>query len=52
MAGADIYQFTADNFEIHVRAFVQLADDFQKALGLSDAEIGNFAAEALPAETQ
>jgi hypothetical protein len=35
-----------------VRAFVQLADDFQKALGLSDTEIGNFAAEAIPEETQ
>ena len=49
---ANGYCFTADNFEVHVRAFVQLAHDFQKALGLSDAEIGNFAAEAIKEENQ
>jgi hypothetical protein len=47
---ADSYRFTADKFEAHVRGFVQLAADFRQALGVSDAEIGNFAAEAVTEE--
>jgi hypothetical protein len=46
------YGFTADDFESHVQSFVQLAADFQNALGLSFAEIGDFAAEAITEEVQ
>jgi hypothetical protein len=46
------YRFTADDFVAHVRDFVQLATDFEKALGISTAELGDFASEAITEEKQ
>jgi hypothetical protein len=42
------YTFTADQFDTHVHEFVQLARDFERALSLSDREVAEFAAAALP----
>jgi hypothetical protein len=45
---ADGYQFTADQFVTHVKNFVQLADDFEKALAIPLDELKRFAKAALP----
>ena len=42
------YQFEAENFLTHVRWFVQLADDFEKTLGLDHKQVADFAAYAVP----
>jgi hypothetical protein len=44
------YNFTPDGFGRHVQDFVQLAHDFEKALGLSHSEIAEFAAAAVREE--
>jgi hypothetical protein len=45
---ADIYKFEADDFCIHVKEFVQLAHDFEVALGISsNKEVGEFASFAI-----
>jgi hypothetical protein len=47
------YRFESKNFLDHVQNFVQLAHDFENALGLSAAEIGDFAAASLkPKESE
>ena len=45
---ADVYKFGADDFCTHVKEFVQLAHDFEVALGiLSSKEVGKFASFAI-----
>jgi hypothetical protein len=45
------YQITRDQFLNHVSEFAQLSLDFEKALGLSDKEVRDFGAAALPLAT-
>jgi hypothetical protein len=45
---ADGYRFTADQFVTHVKDFVQLAADFEKALNIPYEELNSFAKAALP----
>jgi hypothetical protein len=42
------YLFAREQFEKHVSEFVQLSLDFERALGLSDKEVRDFGAAALP----
>ena len=42
------YRFKADDFVTHIKNFVQLADDFEKALNISHDELEVFAKAALP----
>jgi hypothetical protein len=42
------YRFEADKFVDHVKGFTQEAEDFEKALGITVKELGDFAAAALP----
>jgi hypothetical protein len=42
------YSFKADDFCVHVKAFVQLATDFEKALAIPHDELEQFARAALP----
>jgi hypothetical protein len=46
------YQIFRKDFFDHVQNFVQLALDFQQAVGLSHKEVAEFAAMALPLTTQ
>ena len=46
------YRFAADNFFAHVQEFVQLSHDFERALGFSAKEIGDFAAAAITEEKE
>jgi hypothetical protein len=45
------YKFMAEGFVQHVKDFVQLAHDFEKALGFSHKDIGDFAAAAVKEES-
>jgi hypothetical protein len=44
-----VYKFDPDGFVTHVKKFVQLASDFEKALGLSPEILGEFAGAAADA---
>jgi hypothetical protein len=46
------YRFSSDEFIEHVQSFVQLSVDFQQAIGLSDEQVAEFAAFALPLSTE
>jgi hypothetical protein len=46
------YRFKADDFVTHVKAFVQLAEDFEKALAISHDELETFAKAALPSKSE
>jgi hypothetical protein len=46
------YKLSRDDFFDHVQNFVQLAFDFQQAVGLTHKEVADFAAMALPLATQ
>jgi hypothetical protein len=45
---ANGYEISRERFFKHVGEFVQLSFDFERALGLSDKEVRDFAAAALP----
>jgi hypothetical protein len=49
---ATAYKLSRDDFFDHVQNFVQLAFDFQQAVGLTHKEVADFAAMALPLATQ
>jgi hypothetical protein len=46
------YRFKADDFCGHVKAFVQLASDFEKALAIPHDELEQFAKAALPRKSE
>jgi hypothetical protein len=45
------YTFTPKQFETHVQDFLRLALEFEKALGFSHKEVGNFAAAGIPLDS-
>jgi hypothetical protein len=42
------YKATPEQFLVHVQNFIQLSQAFEQATGLSDEEVRNFAAAAIP----
>jgi hypothetical protein len=49
---AEAFKFKSEDFCKHVKAFVQLAADFEAALGFAEGnETGDFAAMAIPAKS-
>ena len=46
------YTIACDDFIDHVQNFVQLSLDFEQAVGLSDKEVRDFAAMAVPLAPQ